>query len=260
LKQLRAQCTAQRLPFSISDDWLFLEMRLLVDAGIVAAQASNTAEPLLMHCIATYGQEGLLIVRASWLRAQNASSLGRHDGWEGTLTIDDLREIHQQSGTAMLPLIALRDPWLSSSANETADTLATILIQALDAVTERKRRVADEHSVQRMEMLEQRRALEAASQGAKSGRRDAENQLSVAHAQLAAATLRCNETAELVAYAYCRVSNGLYTPIYAAHTAYTSAPSHVHTFSDSTPCFLQGKEEETTTNASDAAAANRHGD
>lgn len=262
LKELRAQCTAQRLPFSISDDWRFLEMRLLVDAGVAAAQESNSAEPLLMDCIATYSQEGLLIVRASWLRTQNAASLWRHDGREGTLTVDELRAIHQQSGTATFPLIALRDPWLSSSANETTDTLATILIQALNAITEKNRRLVDEHSVQRMEMLARRRALQAASQSAESRRRDAESRLFVAHTQLATATLRCHETANLAAYACSKVRRSCATPSLLCISR-SPLRQHMLSPSDSCPCphcSLQGNEEATATNASNAAAADRHGD
>jgi hypothetical protein len=199
LKELRDQCTEQRIPFSISDDWRSLEMRLAVQGGISAAQECSNMEPLLKFCVGAYGEEGLLIVRASWLCTQVASSLAHHDGREGAVTLEELRTIHERFGSSLFPLIALRDPWCSTSANDSADTRAGILIEAFHAVAERQRRVAEEHKLLSKQMDKQRRTVDSRHGEARSRRCEVETRLSVAHVQLEASTLRSRETAELAA-------------------------------------------------------------
>ena len=147
LVEARRQCTSRGLPFSISDSWRTLVMRIAMDAAIADAAALERSDG---HDGAADGRHRLpaprgamvsrfsivgcrlqnallaitLTVKGSWLRTQTISVLALldpsaaiHSG--GFISTDELRRSHKgkpgdDAGDDVLPilLIALRDLWV----------------------------------------------------------------------------------------------------------------------------------------------------
>ena len=226
LVELRRQCTSHGLPFSISDSWRTLVMRIAMDAAIADAAAlfersdghdgvddgvPSVASPTrgdgvpLLDCwlpVAECSPADYLIVKGSWLRTQTISDLALldpsaaiHSG--GFISTDELRRSHKgkpgdDAGDDVLPipLIALRDLWVPPGGASTttsgvdpfvrADSrdaeiteLVALLLQALDAVFEKRHRSA-------AEKLEREKSLQEAFERAQQMRRSAEKRLRAA--------------------------------------------------------------------------------
>ena len=173
LRGLRASCTERGLPFSISDGWRTLDMRLALDAAVEAAQASDAVDDLLQWPAAA-GQwvgeprqlgerwlQSLTLVRGSFLLKQTALSLADHNGVDGTLSVEEFRGIRQRAGSSSIPLIALRNLFCCSVEDDEDDPLTiqkrqtertstrellVLLIEALRAVEEKRQRAAEAHA------------------------------------------------------------------------------------------------------------------
>ena len=106
--ELRRICTEQDIPWSLSDDWRSLQVRLALRAAVDDAKDAMDAERLL----ATLGPAA--IVRGAWLRRQDGQALPRRrmrELDEGLLRLDQLRDLRARFGVDALPVVSLVELW-----------------------------------------------------------------------------------------------------------------------------------------------------
>ena len=188
--ELRARCSANQLPLSISDSWQSLDMRLQMDAAICEAQRTNQlgydAAEALLQCpplLATSG--AFMLVRGSWLRTQDSSSLAHHDGITGIMPLEEMRANHRQHGPAQLPVVTLRDVWdIRAVDAPKAAQMLELVIEALHAVAEKRQRIAHAHAQKRAAQEDHLNAAEDQLSEATARVRAAENWSTRANAQL----------------------------------------------------------------------------
>ena len=131
MAELRALASDFDVPHDLATSWQALGMRLALDEAVTIARAANPEQVLRLM-----GAHDVC-VRASWLCRQDRLSLWGLRGKlppEAIVSVEDLFHVHKRFGTETLPLVAMREMFVSGEEEELASGLVMRLIDALNAL------------------------------------------------------------------------------------------------------------------------------
>ena len=117
MAELRALASDFDVPHDLATSWQALGMRLALDEAVTIARAANPEQVLRLM-----GAHDVC-VRASWLCRQDRLSLWGLRGKlppEAIVSVEDLFHVHKRFGTETLPLVAMREMFVSGEEEELA--------------------------------------------------------------------------------------------------------------------------------------------